>query len=518
VSRRTAPSFVAAATIVVLAGCAAITAQPQTFAQTEGPAQSGGKNAAAPRASRKSVEQLRRDLQALFGNRATDHAQWSVIVTSLRSGDTLYTLNSNRLQVPASNQKLITSAVAAERLGWDYRYTTRIYATAPMSPDGTIDGDLVVTSNGDPTINPRHPERWAVLDEWAKQLAARGVHLIAGQLIGDDNAFAEPGWGAGWSWDDIALGYGAPVSALQYNENQVELLIGPGQEAGARAIISTSPAGSGLTIDHGVTTAPAGAETRVTLERIPGSQILSVRGQVAIGTPALHEAAAAPNPTQMYLNALREALARNGIFVGGLTVDIDDLRLAPDLTKATLLLEDRSPPLSEIVDVTLKWSRNIYAETMLVSMAAESQQATTDAGLTALRETMAAWHIPAESYLARDGSGLSRYDYVSADALLALLTHVWSEPKLFETFKSALPVAGIAGSLANRMKETPAQGRVFAKTGSMSQVRSLSGYVTTLSEEPLVFAIVVNGFRVPTKDIDAVVDKALVKLVEFKRK
>lgn len=515
-SRRAARSFVAAATIVVLAGCASQTAQPQTFAQTAGPAQAGGAKARVSRPSRKSIEQLRRDLHLIFGDRAVDHAQWSVIVKSLRSGDTLYSLNSNRLQVPASNQKLITSAVAAERLGWEYRYTTRIYATAAMSADGTIDGDLVVTSNGDPTINPRHPERWTVLDEWARQLAARGVRLIAGQLIGDDNAFAEPGWAPGWSWDDIALGHGAPVSALQYNENQVELLIGPGQEAGARAIISSSPAGSGLTIDHGVTTAPAGAETKVTFERIPGSKILSVRGQIAIGTAALHQDVAVPNPTQMYLNALREALARNGLFVGGLAVDIDDLRLAPDMTKATLLLEDRSPPLSEIIDVTLKWSRNVYAETLLMSMAPAGQPATTDAALIALRETMESWHVPAESYLARDGSGLSRYDYLSSDALLALLTHVWSEPTLAETFKSTLPVAGVSGLLANRMKETPAQGRVFAKTGSMSQVRSLSGYALTLADEPLVFSIVVNGFRVPTKEIDAIVDKALVRLVVYK--
>lgn len=511
-SRRTALSFVAAATIVVLSAQTAKGSDPE---QT--PSQSAQK-APSSRASRKAIERLRRDLQAIFGDRAVDHAQWSVIVKSLQSGDTLYTLNSNRLQVPASNQKLITSAVAAERLGWDYRYTTRIYATAPVSADGTIDGDVVVTSNGDPTINPRHAERWGVFDEWAKQLAARGIRLIGGQLIGDDNAFTEPGWAPGWSWDDIAFGYGAPVSALQYNENQVELLIGPGQEAGGRAIISTSPAGSGLTVDHGVTTAPAGAETKVTFERIPGSKILSVRGQVAIGSPALREDAAVPNPTLMYLNALREALARNGIFVGGVTVDVDEVRLIPDLTKATLLLEDRSPPLSEVVDVTLKWSRNIYAETMLMSMSPAGQPATTDAGLTALKETMEAWHIPAESYLARDGSGLSRYDYVSADALLALLTQVWSEPKLAETFKGTLPVAGVSGSLAHRMKETPAQGRVFAKTGAMSQVRSLSGYAMTLADEPLVFSIVVNGFRVPSKEIDAIVDKALVRLVQFSRK
>ena len=155
-----------------------------------------------------------------------------------------------RMQTPASTQKLITSAVAAERLGWDYRYTTRIYATGPLSSGGDLDGDLVIVSNGDPTINPRHPDRSGAFDAWAKQLYAKGVRRVGGQLIGDDNAFAEPGWGFGWAWDDLSLGYGAAVGALQYNENQVELLIGPGLEAGGRAIISVSPPGSGIILDH----------------------------------------------------------------------------------------------------------------------------------------------------------------------------------------------------------------------------------------------------------------------------
>lgn len=515
-TRRGWRTLVAAAAIGALAGCAATSIQPQTFTETGRASQATAARGPVPRSSRQSIERLRRDLQRLFSDRSVDHAQWSVIVKSLRNGDTLYSLNSHRLQVPASNQKVITAAIAAERLGWDYRYTNRVYATGPIAADGTLEGDLVVTSNGDPTINPRHAQRWAALDDWAKQLAARGIHLVAGHLIGDDNAFAEPGWGAGWSWDDFALGYGAPVGALQYNENQVELLIGPGQEAGARAIISTSPLGSGLIIDHGVTTAPAGAETRVTLERIPGSNLLSVRGQVALDATPLSEDAAVPNPTRMYVSAFREALARHGIFVGGSMLDIDELRLAPDLTKATLLIEDRSPPLAEIIDVTLKWSRNVYAETLLRSMAPLGEPATAEAGLAAMTETLESWRIPSESYLARDGSGLSRYDYLTADALLLLLTHVWADPKHAESFRSALPVAGVSGTLAGRMKDTPAQARVWAKTGSMSQVRSLSGFAVTLGGEPLVFAIVVNGFRLPTRDIDAVVDKALIKLVEFR--
>lgn len=500
-------AIVAIATTLALAtssACAAQTAKPTVAAV----------NSSSSAATR--IEQLRRELATVFADRTADHAQWSVQINSLKSGATLYSLNANRLQVPASNQKLVTCAVAAEKLGWDFTYTNKVYAAGTIS-DGVLAGDLVVTSDGDPTINPRHPARWAILDEWARQLAAKGIHLIAGQLVGDDNAFAEPGWGAGWSWDDIARGYGAPVSALQYNENEVELMIMPGSAPGERAIISMSPPASGLTIDHGVTTGPAGSETKIAIERIPGSSIVSVHGQIGVGAPVVNDRVGVQNPTLMYVNAFREALARHGIFVGGSTIDVDDLRLAPDYATATLLIEDHSPPLSEIVDVTNKWSRNLYAETLLRSLARPEAPATADGGLKVVRDTLTAWGIPEDSYVARDGSGLSRYDYTSPEVLTALLTHVSKDPRLADVFRSSLPVSATSGLMASRLKDTPAAERVWAKSGSMSQVRSLSGYVTTADNEPLVFSIIVNGFRVPAREMDETMDRALVKLAEFKR-
>jgi D-alanyl-D-alanine carboxypeptidase/D-alanyl-D-alanine-endopeptidase (penicillin-binding protein 4) len=461
-------------------------------------------------------ETLRRDLDAIFSDRIVDHGVWSAAVHSLRHGEALYRLNSFRLQVPASNQKQLTAAVAAERLGWDYRYTTRIYATGAVDSNGALNGDLVVVSDGDPTINPRHPERWAIFDEWGTQLAAKGIRTITGNLIGDDNAFEEPGWSPGWAWDDLAFGYGAAATALQYHENQVELLIGPGREAGARAIITVSPSGSGLIVDHQVTTAVPGEPNRITLARTPGSQMLTVSGHVALGSPVITEYAAVDNPTQVYLNAMRVAFGRRGVNIERTPVDIDAVRPQPDMSKATLLVEDQSPPLAELIDVTLKWSRNIYAETMLRSMAPEGAARTTAGGLIALEETLNDWGIFADNFIARDGSGLSRYDYLSADALTWLLTYVWMDPKLADLYRAAMPLFGVDGNVANRLRETPAGGRVWAKTGSMSQVRSLSGYIMTADGEPLVFAFIVNGFRVPQREIDAAMDKAVMRLVQFR--
>ena len=315
-----------------------------------------------------------------------------------------------------------------------------------------------------------------------------------------------------------SLGYGAAVGALQYNENQVELLIGPGLEAGGRAIISVSPPGSGIILDHARDDGRRGQPSRVSLERIPGSNMLRVSGQVAIGSPAISETAAVPNPTILYLNALREALARNGIFVGGNPLDIDDARVKPDYAKATLLLEDRSPTLDAIIDVCLKWSRNEYAETLLRSLAPAGAEATAEAGLTVVRETL--------SQVGRRAGALRRARRIGAvaqrlpvagradrraDARSGAIRATWRR----SARRCRSPA--ISGSLANRMKDTPAAGRVWAKTGSMSNVRSLSGYVMTLDGEPLVFSFMVTGFRVPASQIDAAMDEALVRLVRFPR-
>lgn len=470
------------------------------------------------RAELAPVERLRADLAALFNAASVDHAQWAAHFYSLRTGETLYSLNPSRLMIPASNQKLLTAAVAAERLGWDYRFTTRILSTAPVGPDGVIDGDLVIVGSGDPTINPRHPDRWRAFDDWAAALASRGVRVIHGRLIGDDNAFEEPGWGMGWSWDDLPFGYGAAATALQYHENLVEILVGPGLEPGTRAIISTSPPGSGLIVDHDVATAVPGERARIELVRVPGSPYLRIKGRIPAGSKPVTLTAAVDNPTRFYLTAFREALARHRIFVSGSLADVDELAAPPRLDHATELIVDYSPPLAEVVDVMLKWSRNIYAETLLLASSAhDGAPADDDEAIEVMKETLQRWGIVPGSYIPRDGSGLSRYDYVTAGMLTSLLTYLWADPAHAAPFQAALPVAGISGTLAQRLTGTPAEGRVRAKTGTLSNVRALSGYLTTLNGETIVFSILVNHFRVSVQVVDDIIDRAVLRVVTFSR-
>jgi len=438
-------------------------------------------------------------------------------VQSLATGESLFALNERHMMVPASNQKLLTVAAAARKLGWGFRYATRVMATGPVDATGTLQGDLVIVGSGDPTINPRHAERWTALDRWAAQVAARGVKVVNGHLVGDDNAFAEPGFGSGWSWEDLVLGYGSPIGALQYNENEVELLIGPSVEIGAPAIIAMSPLGSGLRVDNQVLTVAEDQPTRVTTERLPGWSRLTVRGQIAAGSQPRTLSAAVENPTMLFVNAFREALSRKGIFIGGSALDIDELRTAPDMSKAETWVLDHSEPLSDIADPILKWSRNGYAETLLWTLSPPGEPASERAGLQVMQEALTDLGVDPALYKAFDGSGLSRYDMVSPTALVHLLTSIWQDPALLDPYRRALPVAGEAGSLESRMKDTAAAGRVWAKTGSMFNIRSVSGYVLTADDEPLVFSFFANTYTVPSSEIDRMMDEAMVRLAEFSR-
>ena len=483
------------AAVLMLAGCAA--------------------RVAPSPASLNAIDALQRDLHRLFTAPAVQHVHWGAHVVSLRDGRTLFAHNAQEFLIPASNQKMLTVAAAAEKLGWDYRFTTRLVGTGPIVGDGVLKGDLIIVGDGDPTINPRHPDRWGVFDRWAEALKARGLKAVAGNVVGDDNRFDEPGWGVGWAWDNLQDGYGAPVGALQYNENQVEVIVGPGMGPGAAGVIATSPIGGGIFIVNKVQTVAADGESGISLARVPGTLHLHVRGQIAATAKPVTVLAAVQNPTEFYLEALRGVFMRHGIDVMGTMTDIDDL-LDPPATEGRIeLVVDRSPPLSEIADVTMKWSRNGYAETLLHALAPSDQAATGTRGMPAMREALTVLGLSPDAYLARDGSGLSRYDYVSAESLTRLLTALHNHPTHAAPFRATLPVAGINGTLASRMKGTLAEGRVLAKTGTLSNVRSIAGYLTTTAGEPIAFAFLANNFQVTTAEIDAITDKALARLVEL---
>ena len=449
---------------------------------------------------------------------------------SLKSGDTLYAFNPQKLLIPASNLKIVTLASAAERLGWDYAYETQILAVGAIDA-GTLDGDLLVVGSGDPSLVAADGMSSRVFDEWAGRMKALGVRTILGRVVGDDNAFDDEELGFGWSWDDLPEEYAAGVSALQFNENAARVTIRPGAAAGELASIDLTPPGTGLVIDNGLKTGAPDSPPSIAARRLPGSPRLELRGSIPLGAMPVTRVVSVDNPTLFAVAALRDALIARGIDVRGPAVDIDDLAHPPKRSDGVALITYRSPPLSTLAVRLMKASQNLYAETLLKTLGIRRVSEVSDvsdtcaaacgasaaAGRAAVQATLRAWGVPVDALIQRDGSGLSRYDYVTAEALVAILTHVDRDETLRGPFEASLPIAGRDGTLANRMKGTAAEGNARAKTGSMSNVRALSGYITSADGEPLVFSILANNFETTADVINRATDAIVVRLAQFRR-
>jgi len=440
-----------------------------------------------------------------------------VRVESLADGRVIYTRNADKLVVPASNMKLLTMAVAAEKLGWDFTFETKLDAVGTVA-DGTLTGDLIVVGGGDPSIDSRDFGPAPVFEAWADALVAAGIRRVEGRLIGDDNLFEDTTIGPGWAWDYLADGYAAGSSGLNYNENIAIIRVWPGDVAGAPARVELSPAGHGLVLTSQITTTAAGGTASLSHVRQPGSRAVTVSGTIPLGRAVVVRTVTVENPTEFFVGGLKAALDARGIFVRGGAWDIDALPSAPAATNRRTIATRRSYPLSSLGAYFLKESQNFYGEAILKTLGQRFGRAgSTTAGRRVVAEALTAWGIPADSYVMYDGSGLSRYNYVSSDAVVSLLKHVWTDEKLRGPFLAALPVGGQDGTLGGRMRNTVLAGRVQAKTGTISNVRSLSGFLVTESGERLVFSMIANHFTATSAQVDAVVEKALAYLATTTR-
>ena len=453
------------------------------------------------------------------------HAQWGVTVRSLDSGETLYERNGAKLMMPASNMKIVTLAGVVGLVGWDEEFETELENTGSVA-GGVLRGDLIVRGSGDPTINTRNGRGAAVFAEWIAALRAAGISEISGRVIGDDDYMDDEGIGAGWAWDYLQYGYAAPVGALQYNENVAELTVMPGAAVGEPAVVRLAT-GSGYTLVNRTMTSAADLPETIDYRRQLDRATLEVFGTVPLASPVATVAAARTvtrqvavvNPTVFFVQSLREALMAAGIRVTGDAVDIDDLAPADraGLVITGRLFESQSPPLREIATVMMKVSQNLYAETLLKWAGMPVKAGTVQAGRDVVRDTLREWKIDDRALVMSDGSGLSRYNYVSANLLTDILAHMWADPKHREPFMGTMPVAGKDGTLTTRMRRSRAEGNAMAKTGSISNVRSLSGYVRTRDGEMLTFSILANDFVIPAAAVNWIADLAVEVLANFTR-
>jgi D-alanyl-D-alanine carboxypeptidase/D-alanyl-D-alanine-endopeptidase (penicillin-binding protein 4) len=467
----------------------------------------------------KRVRELRSELGRVFGAPIMARGVWGVDIRSLDTGERLFDLNAGKLMMPASNMKILTVAAAAETLGWDFRFTTTLETYATVE-NGVLQGDVFVRGNGDPTINSRAGRAEAVFTEWAHALGAAGIREIGGRVIGDDQAFDDEGIGPGWSWDYLEAGYAAPSGALQFNENTAPLTITPGGSAGEAAIVRL-PAGTGLTIVSRAVTGAEESEETIAFGRRIDNAVIEVSGSIPVAGKPIRRNVAVANPTLYLAQSLKDALVARGIAVTREAADFDDVAaefIASAGVDRRVLATAESPPLREIATVLMKVSQNLYAETFVKALgASRSGLGTVQSGRAVVRRTLGSWGIPDDSYVNADGSGLSRYNYVAPNMVTAVLERMYRDPKHKEAFIATLPIAGTDGTISTRMRRSRAQGNAVAKTGSIANVRSLSGFVRTRDGEMLVFSILANDFVISAATVTWIADLAVEILSNFTR-
>jgi D-alanyl-D-alanine carboxypeptidase/D-alanyl-D-alanine-endopeptidase (penicillin-binding protein 4) len=460
------------------------------------------------------------------------HGFWGIEVVQLPRARRLYARNADHLFVPASNTKLFTGAAALEKLGLDFVFRTTV--ESPVGPDaaGRVP-ELALVGRGDPNLGSRllpyqvksEPQCPAdrVFRELADQVKARGVREVSGDLIADDSYFLYEPYNRTWTLGDTVWGYGAPVTALAFNDNVLLLHVRPASRVGDPVLVSVEPLSDYYRVTNRLVTSAAGTERQLLGERVPGSRDLAIWGQIPIDSPEDGESLAIENPPQLAGELFRKALEARGIVVRGSVVArhftpveaaASPKGSAPAPTRL-VLAEHVSLPLREAVKVLTKVSQNLHAEMLLRTLGREVKNSgSLAAGLEVLQEFTTQVGITPEEFRFADGSGLSREGLVGPHAVIKLLTYMVRSPH-FEAFYDSLPIAGVDGTLAERFRGTRAAGRIHAKTGTLEHTNALSGYMDLPSGKRLAFSIVGNNHLLKPADGAKLLDQLVLAIYEW---
>jgi serine-type D-Ala-D-Ala carboxypeptidase/endopeptidase (penicillin-binding protein 4) len=508
-------------------------------------------------------------IQALVSDPPVARAHWGVMVAGM-DGTPIFALNEGQFFQPASNAKLFTTAAALALLGPDSTVGTRAFARGSFTGPGNLHGDVVLVGGGDanlsgrtlpyvaPGLRPKAeagapavpaPDPLRDLAAMADQVAATGLKRVDGDVVGDDTLFPSEPYPPDWAIDDAVWGYGAPVSALSVNDNQIRVTARPGLKAGSAAVVTVDPAVPYYTVDaSGLRTGAAKSESRVQMERAPGSKLLRVYGTIAEYAAADAEEVAIEDPAEYAAIALKGMLEARGIAVTGAArarhrplvqtrgfmeqtkEPIRSLEMAAAQARESmgpqgcgscdglpteapqLLATHRSPALGEDVGVTNKLSLNLHAELLLRRLGgAVGADSSAAQGARVVREFLLGAGVDPEDFVFYDGSGLSGHDLVTPRAVVRLLEYAAGQP-WFGVYEASLPVGGVDGSLEHRFTNAPLRGKVFAKTGTLGEARALSGYLECASGRTVLFSIMVTDHAPGTGSDREAMDKMVAAI------
>ena len=471
---------------------------------------------------------LAAEIDRILGSTDTQQARFGIFVTSLSDGRAIYSHDSDKLFVPASNMKVYTTAVSLDLLGADYRWRTSVYGDKPDA-NGVIKGEVRLYGRGAPDLIAKPKGDAPSITKFADQLYQSGVREIRGNVIGDASYFRGDLFGLGWQWNDLQWYFGAEPSALSVNENSVEVTIAPSNKKGSAAGVVVTPNENYVHLTNNANTADGDAPTTIGLIRDLSSNEIRVWGDFPVTGHAFSAFLSVHDPALWAATLFKQALISRGIKVGG-DVRSRDFRIAEnekfDPQKSSELVYQDSEPLGEIVHRTNKESNNLFAELLLRTVGKERGSMAPDpdpkknqsrgddqAGTAVVKAWLQQKGISPSAIELRDGSGLSRLDLITPEVTARLLVAI-AKTAGATTFHDSLPVAGRDGTLSSRLKRY--EGRIFAKTGTLTYVHSLSGYATTSTGEILVFSILCNDATADRQTL-AVIDEIAGAIADFGR-
>jgi len=438
--------------------------------------------------------------ETLLGAGPAGKGEWGLLIMDAETGETLYEQNADRYFVPASNMKLFTTALALAKLGPDYRFHTTLETRASIS-NGVLTGNLTLVGRGDPNLSNRKfpynlkeefdgpPEK--TLTELADAIVAKGVKEISGDVIGDDSYFPRERYPSGWEIDDMVWEYGAAISSIVVDDNTVTLTLTPGEQPGSPVQATESPSTPDFFVENDVVTSAPEVKSDLTLKREPGASLVVVKGTMSAKGPPRKLVLAIEEPAQHAAAVLKRLLEERGVRVDGIArAHHEEAKTQED---PTVLAEHVSVPLGDAIKLINKISQNLHTEMLLRTVARQGGVwATPDDLMKVPQDFYASVGVSPDDVIQSDASGLSRHDLVTPRAVVSLLAFAQKQP-WFETYYNSLPVAGVDGTLEDRMKNTPAAGHIHAKTGSVEHVRTLSGFAETPGGRRLIFSILSNN-------------------------
>ncbi|WP_445174332.1 D-alanyl-D-alanine carboxypeptidase/D-alanyl-D-alanine endopeptidase [Microcoleus sp.] len=439
-------------------------------------------------------------------------SRWGILIQPLSSTATLYSRDAQKYFIPASNVKLLTTAAALQKLGADFRIKTSVYSDE--------NGSLYVVGRGDPSITEDQ------LESLAQQLKRRGVDRV-NELIGDDSYFQGSAVNPNWEWEDAQAGYGAPINSLIFNQNAIELLLSP-QELGQplKVTFAEPKLANQWQIQNNSVTVAQNESEFIEVGREFDRPAILVSGQLKVGAESESAYVAVVNPANNFLQHFQQVLAAEGIPVKQALVASVSRNFNQEL--ATV----ESPPLAELVRETNRESNNLYAEVLLRLLGKVTgkmpvpqtltgkmpvpQEDTGEIGLKELKTALTQLGVNPNSYILADGSGLSRHNLISPEALVQTLRFMANSPAA-SIYRQSLPIAGESGTLKNRLNSTPNRVILQAKTGTLSGVSALSGYIEVPDYEPLVFSIIVNQSDLSAASMRSATDEIVLLLNRLRR-